>query len=69
MHLRGKAMVMRLTYPDGRKQDVLEVPSYNFNWQRVYILKEPLRVPKGTTVEYISTYDNSPKNPSGFFDY
>jgi len=62
MHLRGKAMVMRLTYPDGRKQDVLEVPSYNFNWQRVYILKEPLRVPKGTTVEYIGTYDNSPKN-------
>jgi Copper type II ascorbate-dependent monooxygenase, C-terminal domain len=62
MHLRGKAMVMRLTYPDGRKQDVLEVPSYNFNWQRVYILKEPLRVPKGTTVDYIGTYDNSPKN-------
>src|SRR5256714_896028 len=62
MHLRGKAMVMRLTYPDGRKADVLEVPSYNFNWQRVYILKEPLRVPKGTTVEYIGTYDNSPKN-------
>ena len=62
MHLRGKAMVMRLTYPDGRKEDVLEVPNYNFNWQRVYILKEPLRVPKGTTVEYIGTYDNSAKN-------
>ncbi|HKQ07818.1 MAG TPA: hypothetical protein VJ464_22010 [Blastocatellia bacterium] len=62
MHLRGKAMVMRLTYPDGRKEDVLEVPNYNFNWQRVYMLKEPLRVPKGTTVEYIGTYDNSPKN-------
>ncbi|MFL6275886.1 MAG: hypothetical protein ACJ74G_11925 [Blastocatellia bacterium] len=62
MHLRGKAMVMRLTYPDGRKEDVLEVLNYNFNWQRVYMLKEPLRVPKGTTVEYIGTYDNSPKN-------
>ncbi|HJQ23614.1 MAG TPA: cytochrome c [Blastocatellia bacterium] len=62
MHLRGKAMVMRLTYPDGRKEDVLEVPNYNFNWQRVYILKEPLRVPKGTSVEYIGTYDNSTKN-------
>src|SRR5207237_3958923 len=49
MHLRGKAMAMRFTYPDGRKEDVLEVPNYNFNWQRVYILKEPLRVPKGRT--------------------
>lgn len=62
MHLRGKAMTMRLTYPDGRKEDVLEVPNYDFNWQRVYMLKEPLRVPKGTTVEYIGTYDNSSKN-------
>ncbi|HKP11383.1 MAG TPA: cytochrome c [Blastocatellia bacterium] len=62
MHLRGKAMTMRLTYPDGRKEDVLEVPNYDFNWQRVYMLKEPLRVPKGTTVEYIGTYDNSAKN-------
>jgi len=41
---------------------VLEVPNYDFNWQRVYMLKEPLRVPKGTTVEYIGTYDNSAKN-------
>ena len=62
MHLRGKSMVMRFTYPDGRKEDVLEVPNYDFNWQRVYMLKEPMRVPKGTTVEYIGTYDNSAKN-------
>jgi hypothetical protein len=62
MHLRGKAMTMRFTYPDGRKEDVLDVPNYDFNWQRVYMLKEPLRVPKGTTVEFIGTYDNSAKN-------
>lgn len=62
MHLRGKSMAMRFTYPDGRTETVLDVPNYDFNWQRVYILKEPMRVPKGTAVEYVGTYDNSAKN-------
>jgi hypothetical protein len=62
MHLRGKSMVMKFTYPDGRTETALDVENYNFNWQRVYFLKEPMRVPKGTTVEYIGTYDNSTKN-------
>jgi hypothetical protein len=62
MHLRGKSYVMRLTYPDGRVETALEVPRYDFNWQRVYTLVEPMRVPKGTSVEFIGTYDNSPAN-------
>jgi hypothetical protein len=40
----------------------LEVPGYDFNWQRTYVLKEPMRVPKGTRVDFIGTYDNSSKN-------
>ncbi|MBL8167100.1 MAG: hypothetical protein JNJ50_03035 [Acidobacteria bacterium] len=62
MHLRGKSYVMRMTYPDGRQEVALEVPSYDFNWQRTYILNQPLRVPKGTKVDFIGTYDNSSKN-------
>ncbi len=62
MHLRGKSYVMRFTYPDGRVEDVLTVPRYDFNWQRVYLLSEPMRVPKGTAVEFIGTYDNSTRN-------
>ncbi len=62
MHLRGKSYNMRFTYPDGRVEDVLTVPRYDFNWQRVYLLKEPMRVPKGTSVEFIGTYDNSAAN-------
>ena len=62
MHLRGKSYVMRLTYPDGRVETALEVPRYDFNWQRVYTLVQPMRVPKGTSVEFIGTYDNSPAN-------
>ncbi len=62
MHLRGKSYVMKLTYPDGRQEIALEVPRYDFNWQRTYALKEPMRVPKGTRVDFTGTYDNSPKN-------
>lgn len=62
MHLRGKAYTFRFTFPDGRVENVFEVPNYDFNWQRVYLLSEPMRVPKGTKVEFIGTYDNSPKN-------
>jgi hypothetical protein len=53
---------MKLHYPDGRTETGIEVQNYNFNWQRSYILGEPIRVPKGTVVEYIGTYDNSAKN-------
>lgn len=62
MHLRGKSYAFRFTYPDGRVETVFDVPNYDFNWQRSYILKEPMRVPKGTQVEFIGTYDNSKGN-------
>jgi hypothetical protein len=62
MHLRGKSYLMRMTYPDGRQEVALEVPRYDFNWQRTYMLNDPIRVPKGTKVDFIGTYDNSPKN-------
>jgi hypothetical protein len=62
MHLRGKSYAMKFTYPDGRQENVLEVPRYDFNWQRTYVLAEPMRVPKGTKVDFTGTYDNSAKN-------
>lgn len=62
MHLRGKAYAFKFTYPDGRSETLFDVPNYDFNWQRSYILKEPIRVAKGTQVEFIGTYDNSAKN-------
>ncbi len=62
MHLRGKSYVMKLYYPDGRVETGLEVQNYNFNWQRTYVLTEPIRVPKGTIAEFTGTYDNSDKN-------
>jgi hypothetical protein len=62
MHTRGKEMTYLLTYPDGREQVLLSVPHYDFNWQIFYELKEPLKIPAGSTIKTIGSYDNSAAN-------
>jgi len=64
MHLRGKAFEYVATYPTGEKQVLLKVPAYDFNWQLTYYLDKPVILPKGTVLEGIATYDNSPNNKS-----
>ncbi len=63
MHLRGKDIVYRAIYPDGRSEILLSVPRYNFNWQVYYYPVTPLAAPKGTRIEAVAHYDNSVKNP------
>lgn len=63
MHLRGQDARFDVTYPDGRKETLLLVPHYNFNWQITYRMREPKFIPKGTRVAIISHFDNSPNNP------
>jgi hypothetical protein len=62
MHLRGKAFEYRVVFPDGRKETLLRVPRYDFNWQLSYYLEEPLFLPKGSKLECSAWYDNSPNN-------
>lgn len=63
-HLRGTSWNYDVTYPDGRKEVILAVPHYDFNWQTSYEFEKPLQLPKGTKVHAIATYDNSTKNLS-----
>jgi mono/diheme cytochrome c family protein len=63
MHLRGKSFSYRATYPDGTSEILLDVPKYDFNWQVTYYLDEPKLLPKGTILECVGHYDNSPGNP------
>ena len=62
MHVRGKDMTYVAKYPDGRTETLLVVPKYDFNWQITYQLKEAKRFPKGTEIEVIAHFDNSPQN-------
>jgi len=60
MHFRGKDMTYTLEYPDGRKEIVLNVPHYDFNWQLGY--STSINVPKGTKLHVDAHYDNSVNN-------
>jgi hypothetical protein len=62
MHVRGKDMTYIAHYPDGTSETLLSVPKYDFNWQITYELAQPKVLPKGTKVEVIAHYDNSPAN-------
>lgn len=63
-HVRGKRWKYDLQYPDGRRETILSVPNYDFEWQHEYIFKEPLRIPAGTKFLATAWYDNSPSNKS-----
>ena len=62
MHTRGKEMTYLVTYPDGREEVLLSVPNYDFNWQQFYELEEPIKIPAGSTLKTIGSYDNSVAN-------
>ena len=64
MHLRGKDFHYELIYPDGRKETILNMPRYDFNWQTSYIFDEPLKLPAGTTLHCTAHFDNSADNPA-----
>jgi hypothetical protein len=63
MHLRGKAMRMEITFPDGHTATILNVPEYNFNWQITYHPADPIFIPKGSRLRITAHFDNSRNNP------
>ena len=63
-HVRGTGWHYEVTYPDGRKEVVLSVPKYDFNWQHEYVFTQPLKLPAGSKLYAKAWYDNSAKNKS-----
>jgi hypothetical protein len=62
MHNRGKAMEIKVFYPDGRSEVLLNVPRYDFSWQISYNFKQSIAIPKGTRFMLTGYLDNSAKN-------
>ena len=63
MHLRGKSFFYEARYPNGKRETLLSVPRYDFNWQTTYTLAEAKPMPRGTQIRCVATFDNSPSNP------
>ena len=63
MHYRGKDATYELAHADGRRETLLVVPHYSFEWQLQYRLKKPVLMEKGSQMIVTFHYDNSPNNP------
>jgi len=63
MHFRGDSMRFEAFLPDGSSQILLNVPKYDFNWQALYRLTQPVRLPAGSRIRISGGFDNSRWNP------
>jgi hypothetical protein len=61
MHLRGKDFELRVVSPEGVSQTVLK-GRFDFEWQMGYELAEPVAIPKGSKLQFITHFDNSKGN-------
>ena len=64
MHLRGTDFQFRAAYPTGESETLLNVPKFDFNRQLGSEEAKPIILPKGTRIEGMAHFDNSPHNPA-----
>jgi hypothetical protein len=62
MHYRGRDITYEVVRPNGKRAILLSVPRYDFNWQLVYRLKQPVLIEKGSRLIVTAHYDNSANN-------
>jgi len=62
MHVRGKSFFYEAVYPNGKRETLLDVPHYDFNWQTAYRVEKPITFPAGTRIHAIAHFDNSEQN-------
>ena len=63
MHWLGHDLKVTATLPSGRKQELINVQPYDFNWQTRYSYGQPVHLPKDTVLDLVAHYDNTSKNP------
>ena len=63
-HYRGTYSKLEIRYPSGEQKTILNVPFYDFNWQRMYEFAKPISIPAGSKVIATYVYDNSKRNPA-----
>lgn len=64
MHYLGRSARVTATLPDGREVPIVNVDNWDFRWQSIYTLREPLRLPAGSRIEAWFRFDNSADNPA-----
>lgn len=63
MHYLGHTAKATATLPDGTTKPLFYINDWDFNWQNNYFYQNPVRLPAGTKINGIVTFDNSENNP------
>jgi len=63
MHYLGKEFTAYVTQPNGDTTKLVHILAWDFRWQDIYKFKHLIKVPKGSAVHIIGTYDNTTNNP------
>ncbi|GAB3705901.1 hypothetical protein GCM10027592_38880 [Spirosoma flavus] len=63
MHKLGRSVWAFAITPAGDAINLIRIPDWDYSWQLSYFFKEPLTLPKGSTIIAEAQYDNTDKNP------
>jgi Flp pilus assembly protein TadD len=61
-HYLGRKLEGFATLPDGSQRWLIRIPEWDFNWQGDYTYRQPIALPRGTTIAMRYGYDNSTNN-------
>jgi hypothetical protein len=59
MHLRGRDIKIVLDPGTAKEKTLLHIPAWDFHWQDVYYLDDPIHVGPSDTIRVTCTFDNS----------
>ena len=62
MHLLGRDCRAFAVTPKGDTINLIKLEQWDFHWQGGYTYKNPVRIPRGSKLFYIATYDNTINN-------
>jgi hypothetical protein len=63
-HYLAKRMELTANLPDGKIMRLLRTSRWDFRWQEDYAFEKPIKLPAGTRLEMLISYDNSASNPN-----
>lgn len=67
MHTLATHFLSRAILPGGAEICLLKIDRWKWEWQGLYLYREGVSLPKGTTIEMEGTFDNSESNPNQHF--
>jgi hypothetical protein len=63
MHFLGRTFKAWVKFPQGYSKPLVCINDWDPDWQLVYYLKEPMKIPAKSRIYVTGTYDNSSQNP------